>query len=73
MAKYSYTDEELTNCISSCYSYSDLCRALNIKIRGNNIRTLKRKITELKLSVSHFKSNIDYELELRKYVPECYS
>ena len=73
MAKYSYTDEELINCISSCYSYSDLCRALNIKIRGNNIRTLKRKISELKLSVSHFKSNIDYELELRKYVPECYS
>lgn len=73
MAKYLYSDEELINCISSCYSYSDLCRALNIKIRGNNIRTLKHKITNLNLDISHFKSNINYEQELRKYVPECFS
>ena len=73
MAKYTYSDEDIRTCISSCYSYSDLCRALNIKIRGNNIRTLKRKISELNLDVSHFKSNIDYEKELRQYVPICYS
>ena len=74
MSKYS--DKDIINALPTCFSFSDLCRALGITTRGNNIRTLKRKIESLGLSVSHFKygnTYNKYDTLIKQCISDCHS
>lgn len=61
--------------IKECYSYSDLCRMLNISNNGAGIRKVKKIIDENKLDISHFdngyaKRDIKYVRVIKK-CPVC--
>lgn len=73
--KYNWSKEKIESVIKNCDSFSDVLRALNIPIQGNNGVTLKKKILEYNIDFSHFtfgnknkkkKPYIKAELYLRK-------
>lgn len=46
--------EELEKIASKSLSVADMCRALNIRPNGSNYKTIKSRINEHKINVSHF-------------------
>lgn len=54
MSKYLWDKEKLQKAITEGISYSDVLRRMNIPTAGNNQSTLKRKIKEFNLDISHF-------------------
>lgn len=54
MVSRKYTDEDIINAVKESYSYSEVCRKIKISPRGGNASTVKRKIKELNLDISHF-------------------
>lgn len=54
MQKFNWSKEELENAIKNNYCYSDVLRELQISTRGRNIDTLKKKIVDYNLDISHF-------------------
>jgi 5-methylcytosine-specific restriction endonuclease McrA len=49
-----YDANELKRLVKKSTTYSEVCRSLNIKESGGNIKTLKRKIIESNIDISHF-------------------
>lgn len=65
MNRYDWNKEKLEEAIANSFNYSDVLRYLNIPLQGNNASTLKRKIKEYGLNISHFtlkgrKSRVQY-------------
>lgn len=54
MKKYDWSKERVEEAIANSLNYCDVLRYLNIPLSGNNSGTLKRKIKEYDLDVSHF-------------------
>lgn len=61
--------------IKECYSYSDICRILNISNNGTGMKKVKKIINDYNLDIKHFdngygKRNIKYE-RISKKCPIC--
>lgn len=54
MGKYLWNKEKLIKAVAESISYNSVLRKLNIPTSGNNAATLKRKIKEYNLDISHF-------------------
>lgn len=54
MASKRYTQEQFIQAVASSKSYSEVCRTIGISDKGGNLNTVKRKIQELNLDMSHF-------------------
>ena len=52
--KYSYTEKELEDAVKQSFSLAGVCRILNIRPAGGNYVTIKRRIKNLGIDVSHF-------------------
>ena len=52
--KKEYDVEKLIDTVKQSTTYSDVCRLLNIKPGGGNFRTIKKRINDLGLDVTHF-------------------
>ena len=68
--KYNWNEEIVRNAVQESISYSEVLRRLNIPIQGNNLGTLKRKINEYNIDISHF-THDSYKdnLSITKYSP----
>lgn len=53
MYKKRWTDQQLIDAVKTSLSYAEVIRKLNLKIAGSNYDTVKRKIKELNLDISH--------------------
>lgn len=51
--KNKWTDEQLIEAVKNNFSYAEVIRALGLKPAGGNYDTVKRKIKELSLDISH--------------------
>lgn len=49
-----YTDEEFVEAVKNSFSYSGVCRLIGLSPKGGNLYTVKKKIAEMGLDVSHF-------------------
>lgn len=58
MKKYDWSKEKISSVLKDCFCYRDVLRKLNIPIAGRNSTTLKKKIAEYNLDISHF--NVSY-------------
>lgn len=69
--KYDWSKETLESAINKADSYSETLRVLEIPLSGRNLDTLKSKIKQYSLDVSHFtfKSGYSTGTENKKYVP----
>jgi len=54
MRKYSWKKEEVEAAVKDSVSYIEVLRKLDVNTSGNNIETLKRKIKEYDIDISHF-------------------
>lgn len=54
MASKRYTKEQFIEAVKNGHSYAEVCRILGLSPRGGNLNTVKRKIQELQLDMSHF-------------------
>lgn len=54
MSKYLWDKETIIKAVKNNYCYNDVLRALNISTTGNNASTLKRKIQQYNIDISHF-------------------
>jgi Zn finger protein HypA/HybF involved in hydrogenase expression len=52
--KKEYDVEKLIDAVKQSTTYSDVCRLLNVKSGGGNFRTIKKRINDLGLDVTHF-------------------
>lgn len=53
-AKYKHTEQDYRLAVKKSSNFSQMCRELGIVPAGGNIATVKRKITEFKIDISHF-------------------
>jgi Zn finger protein HypA/HybF involved in hydrogenase expression len=53
--KYTYTEEQLREIVSSSYSIAECLKKLNIKIAGGNYSTLKERFKDWDIDTSHFR------------------
>ena len=53
MGKRKWTDEQFINAVKTSLSYAQVIRKLGLKVAGSNYDTVKRKIKELNLDISH--------------------
>ena len=53
MSKRKWTDEQFIEAVASSLSYAEVIRQLGLKPAGSNYDTVKRKISELNLDISH--------------------
>ena len=69
--KYDWSKERVQKAIEISDSYSETLRNLEIPVQGNNSSTLKRKIEEYGLDISHFTFNNQYTSGKSnfKYIP----
>lgn len=65
--KYDWNKDQLKENIKISKSYSEVLKRLDIPIQGNNISTLKRKILEYNLDISHFTFS-NYSKNINKYI-----
>lgn len=50
-----WTDDQLINAVKKSKSYATVLRLIGLKVAGSNYDTIKRRIKELNLDISHFK------------------
>lgn len=53
MSKRKWTDEQFIEAVKNSFSYAEVIRQIGLKPAGSNYDTVKRKIAELNLDVSH--------------------
>lgn len=68
--KYDWNEERIREAIKISDSYTETLRNLNIPTQGNNSATLKRKIKEYNIDISHFTFRKQYKegTDNNKYV-----
>lgn len=54
MASKKYTEEQFINAVKEGHSYAEVCRIIGITPKGGNLNTVKKKIQQLNLDMSHF-------------------
>lgn len=54
MKVYDWSKEKVESVVKNNYCYSDVLRELGVSVRGRNSDTLKKKIEEYNLDISHF-------------------
>lgn len=55
MTKYrNYTDNDIISAVANSFSIADVLRKLDLVVVGGNYNTIKRRIAQLDLDVSHF-------------------
>lgn len=54
MKKRSWADEQFISIVQESYSYAEVIKKLGLKVAGSNHDTVKRKIKELNLDITHF-------------------
>lgn len=54
MVKYKNTEDDYRKAVANATSIAGVCRELGIVARGGNYETVKRKIAECDLDISHF-------------------
>lgn len=54
-----FTDEEFINLIKRSSSYKELLSVFHLVNKGNNDRTIKKRINELNINTDHFNKNYD--------------
>ena len=54
MRKRNWTDQDFVEAVRSSFSYAQVIEKLHLRVAGSNYDTVKRKINELHLDVSHF-------------------
>lgn len=52
--RYNYNKESFSEIVKESYSISEVARKVGMKSKGGNWRTIKRKIKEYNLDISHF-------------------
>lgn len=68
--KYNWSKEQIENAVKSSDSYSEVLRKMEIPVQGNNTKTLKDKIEQYNIDISHFTFKKQYEsIKDLKYVP----
>ena len=58
MSKRKWTDEQFINAVKTSLSYAQVIRKLKLKVAGSNYDTVKRKIKELNLDISHMTGKV---------------
>ena len=53
MSKRKWTDQDFVEAVRTSYSYAQVIEKLHLRVAGSNYDTVKRKIKELHLDVSH--------------------
>ena len=53
MRKRKWTDQDFVEAVRTSYSYAQVIEKLHLRVAGSNYDTVKRKINELHLDVSH--------------------
>lgn len=53
MSRRKWTDEQFIEAVKTSYSYAEVLRKIGLKVAGSNYDTVKRKIKELNLDISH--------------------
>ena len=53
MRKRKWTDQDFVEAVRTSYSYAQVIEKLHLRVAGSNYDTVKRKIQELHLDVSH--------------------
>ena len=53
MSKRKWTDEQFIEAVKNSLSYAEVLRKIGLKVAGSNYDTVKRKISELNLDISH--------------------
>lgn len=69
-------EQEFKNVIKSAHSYTHALSFFGLKNKGGNIKTLKNRIKELKLSTSHFLSRIEASnktrtMDKQEFIDNC--
>ena len=57
MASNRYTKEDIIKAVKTSKSYAEVCRKLGLSPYGGNPTTIKKKIKEYDLDISHFTFN----------------
>lgn len=68
MKKYDWSKDKVEDAIRKSFNYRDALRKLGINPSGNNGETLKRKIKEYNIDISHFTFHTDTLPKLEKSV-----
>lgn len=68
MAKRTWTKQQLIEAVKTSENYSEVCKALSLCSGGNNIKTIKKYIEKLNLSICHFLSKAEFAR--RKGIPK---
>lgn len=71
MAKYKWDKERIENAVKESFSYRETLRKLGVNLSGNNGETLKKKIIEYNIDVSHFTFHAATQPKLKKDI-NCY-
>lgn len=58
MNKRKWTDTQFIEAVKTSLSYAEVLRKIGLKTAGNNYDTVKRKIKELNLDISHMTNKI---------------
>lgn len=68
--KYDWSKEKIENAVKESDSYSEVLRKMEIPIQGNNSKTLKDKIQQYNIDISHFTFKKQYkEIADCSYIP----
>ena len=62
MSKRKWTNEQFILAVETSLSYAEVIRKLGLKPAGSNYDTVKRKIKELDLNISHMICGFDSHL-----------
>lgn len=58
MSKRKWTDEQFIEAVKSSFSYAEVMKKIELKPAGSNYDTVKRKISELGLDISHMTGKV---------------
>lgn len=58
MSKRKWTDQQFIQAVKTSLSYAEVIRKLGLKVAGSNYDTVKRKIKELNLDISHMTGKV---------------
>lgn len=75
MKKRTWTDEQFIEAVKTSKSYAQVIEKLGLKVAGSNYDTVKRKIKELNLDISHMTGRIwnkgkTYEIKQKRPLSE---